>query len=361
MRILKISLIALIAVCALSVSQNLTEGTVKAYNSYLALDPGITTETKATEPGLLNQNEMGLDSSATEIASAPYIPVNNDPNYTFQWSLKTMQVPGQTQLNALKARKVLVAILDTGIDKYHEDLQGKVLKEIDLTGNSSPGDLKGHGTHVAGIIAANSNNEIGISGIAPNVKFMNVKVTDDYGKCKADIVSKGIIWAVDNGAKIINISLEFNEPYPDMEKAINYAYQHDCLIIASASNQTIKPVYPASYENCLSVTATDENDRIASLSYNGDWIDIAAPGLSIYSTLPDNSYGYKNGTSFATAQVSGLAAILYGLASDQNADDKINDEVRKAILNGGQEISSSGIKRINFINSISILNHNNKI
>jgi thermitase len=353
------SLLALIAVCALSVSQNFTGGTVRAHSNYLALDPGITTETKSTEPGLLNLVETEQDSSAAEIASAPYIPANNDPNYTFQWSLKTMQVPDQTQLNTLKAREVLVAILDTGIDKNHEDLEGKVLKEIDLTGNSSPGDVKGHGTHITGMIAANSNNEIGISGLAPNAKFLNVKVTDDYGKCKADIVSKGIIWAVENGAKIINISLEFNEPYPDMEIAINYAYQHNCMIIASASNQTIKPVYPAFYENCLAVTATDENDRIAGLSYNGEWIDVAAPGFSIYSTLPENSYGYKNGTSFATAQVSGLAAILYGLASDQNTGDKINDEVRKAILSGGQEISSSDIKRINFTNSISILNYNN--
>jgi thermitase len=247
MRILKISLISLIAVCALSVSQNITDGTIKAYSSNLALDPGIPTEITSTESGLLDQNGIVQDSSTKAIASVPNIPANNDPNYTFQWSLKTMQVPGQTQLNALKAREVLVAILDTGIDINHEDIQGKVVKEIDLTGNFSPRDLKGHGTHVAGIIAANSNNEIGITGLAPNAKFLNVKVTDDYGKCQADIVSKGILWAVENGAKIINISLEFNEPYPEMEKAINYAYQQDCLIIASASNQTIKPVYPAFY------------------------------------------------------------------------------------------------------------------
>jgi thermitase len=107
------------------------------------------------------------------------------------------------------------------------------------------------------------------------------------------------------------------------------------------------------------VPAPDENDQIASLSYNGDWIDIAAPGFSIYSTLPENSYGYKSGTSFATAQVSGLAAILYGIASDQNYDGWINDEVREAILNGGQTISLSGIKRINFTNSIAMINAEN--
>jgi subtilisin family serine protease len=173
-----------------------------------------------------------------------------------------------------------------------------------------------------------------------------VKVAEDNGLCKADVVAKGIYWAIDNGAQVINLSIEFNDPYQELENAINYAWQKDCIIIASASNHSVSPVFPAFYRNCLSVLATDQNNLIGKFGYSG---------YSIYSTLPGNSYGFKSGTSFGAAQVSGLAAILYGLAINSHTESHLNDKVIRAILEGAQDISLNGIKLINFKTSISIL------
>jgi thermitase len=356
MKSLKFTLPALLAVFAVFVSQNICLGHAEASDSVFGSDQPIVTNLITSSPDTIHLAEIKPNTAQDQTRSTLNYSVSNDPYNDRQWSLKTMQVPNLMQNTSANKREVLVAILDTGVDNTHEDLQSRVAAEIDLTGGASPSDLNGHGTHIAGIIAANNNNRIGISGLASDVKILNVKVADSNGTCKANIVSKGIIWAVDSGARIINISLEFSSPSLDMENALNYAWQKGCLVISSASNLSIYPVYPAFYDNCLAVAAIDENDNTGKLAYNGDWIDIAAPGFSIYSTLPGNEYGYKSGTSFATAQVSGLAAVLYGLAVDQNEDGKLNDEVREAILLGAQTSSSDKIKRINFTNSIFIIN-----
>ena len=228
-----------------------------------------------------------------------------------------------------------MAILDTGIDHDHEDLIGKVVTGINLSNSFTPIDLNGHGTYIAGIIAANSGNGLGITGIAPRSRLMNVKVADDTGISNASAVAKGIIWAVDHGASVINISLEFREPSSELEDAVNYAWRHGAIIFAAASNETSQsPVYPAYYENCVAVVATRQDDTIGPLSNYGDWVDVAAPGLDVYSTLPNNGYGYKSGTSFATAYVSGLAALLFNVVSDTNCNGRLNDEIRAAIEAG---------------------------
>jgi thermitase len=347
----------LLVVFTLFIMQNINQVNTKLHDTNLIFESGLTSQLNS-EIGLIDQNETRQNTEANITSQGLFALSPINPNNMRQWSLNTMQVPDQKQLESLKTQEVLVAILDTGIDRDHEDIQNVVKIEIDLTGESSPDDIKGHGTHVAGIIAANSSNQIGITGLAPNAKLINVKVADNNGRSQADIVARGVLWAVENGAKVINISIEFDEGYIDLEKAINYANQKGCLVIAAASNHTIQPVFPSFYENCLAVVATDEQDCLGSLAYNADWIDIAAPGFSIYSTLPNNNYGYKSGTSFATAQVSGLATILFGLAIDQNNDGRLNDEVRESIIKGAR-ISSDGIKRVDFMDSIILINSGN--
>jgi len=237
----------------------------------------------------------------------------------------------------------VVAVLDTGIDSSHQDLNGLIIAEANFTDSPSPGDSHGHGTHVAGIIAAKNDN-VGIVGVAPGCRLLNVKVADDAGRCQASALAEGIIWAVNNGASVINISLEIREPSPQLEEAVDYAWSHGCLIIAAAGNDGCQsPVYPAYYENCLAVAATNQDDNLAILSNYGDWVDVAAPGYDIYSTLPDNDYGYKTGTSFATSYVSGMAALLFNVVTDTNGDGKLNDEVRAAIETGCLEIGISGV------------------
>ena len=239
----------------------------------------------------------------------------------------------------------MVAILDTGIDQDHEDLEGKVVAEVNLTDSPASGDVYGHGTHVAGIIAGSSNNGTGIVGVAPECQLINIKVADDKGRCNASRIASGIIWAVDNGANVINVSIELGEPSPELEEAVNYAWGQGAVVIAAAGNDGVQsPVYPAAYENCIAVAALREDSTLAPLSNYGDWVAVAAPGFNIYSTLPDDSYGYKSGTSFATAYISGLAALLFNEVTDTNGNGRLNDEVRAALE---QSCQIAGITSMN--------------
>jgi thermitase len=133
-------------------------------------------------------------------------------------------------------QETLVAVLDTGIDQDHEDLNGKIVAEVNFTDSPTPSDTYGHGTHIAGIIAANGNNGTGIIGMAPGSRLMNVKIAGDKGRCQPSAVAKGIIWAVDNGASVINISVELEEASPGIEDAINYAWSQGAVIVAAAGN-----------------------------------------------------------------------------------------------------------------------------
>jgi thermitase len=182
-----------------------------------------------------------------------------------------------------------------------------------------------------------------IAAIAPECQLMNIKVADDAGRCEAGVVAKGIIWAVNHGAKVINISL-YMESSPDLEEAVNYAWSQGVVIMAAAGNMgKSTPVYPAYYVNCLAVAATDESDSLALLSNHGDWVDVAAPGFNIYSELPHNQYDYKSGTSVAAAHVSGVAALVFSVAKDSNGNGVSNDEVRQAIENSCSPIGADGL------------------
>ena len=259
-----------------------------------------------------------------------------------QWALTSIQVDKLWQITT-GGKEVLVAILDTGIDKKHEDLSGQIEAEANFTDTPTTDDIKGHGTHIAGIIAA-KNNGIGIVGLAPDCRFLNVKVADDKGRCQVSSLVEGIIWAVDNGADVINISIEIKESSQDLEEAVNYAWNHGAVVIAAAGNSGSQtPVYPASYENCIAVTAVKENNSLAPLSNYGDWVDLAAPGFKIYSTLPGDSYGFETGTSFATAHVSGIAALLFTIVTDTNGNGHLNDEVIAIIEASCQETGISGV------------------
>ena len=266
----------------------------------------------------------------------------SDPLLDKQWALEKIHISTLQKLSVHNQRP-LVAILDTGIDAHHPDLEGKVIAEINFTGSPTVNDRNGHGTHVAGIIAANMDNGIGIAGIAPESKLMNVKVANDDGTCRVGVVARGIIWAADNGAKIINISLEMG-PSAELENAVDYAWNKGAIIMAAAGNSgNNKPVYPAHYHNCIAVAGTTQDDELAPLSDYGDWVTVSAPGYLIFSTLPGNQYGYENGTSSAAAYVSGVAALLMNAASDCNGNGRVNDEVRGILENSCQKMDTAGM------------------
>jgi subtilisin family serine protease len=276
---------------------------------------------------------------------------------------------------------IIVAVLDTGIAYNHPDLQANMWDGTNCksdTGAFLGGCIHGydfldndkdplpagtyftsHGTHVAGIIAATKNNGKGVMGIAPNAKLMALRF--DYTLSEE---VKAINFARQNGAKIINAS--FGGYYSQSEfDVINLFRQSGGILVAAASNDNrnndITYVYPANYnlDNIISVAATDQNDNLASFSnYGLTTVDVGAPGVNIYSTISDSTgggdelYGYMSGTSMATPEVAGLAALIWGTKSSLTAA-----EVKDIILNTGDAITSlndktvSG-KRINAFNAL---------
>jgi thermitase len=252
-------------------------------------------------------------------------------------------------------RNVPVAVLDTGIDVEHTDLKGKVTATASFTSSTEVDMVRGHGTHIAGIIAASVNAE-GISGLAYGSPLLDVRVAENDGTTDAQKLARGMIWAVDQGAKILNISIVIKKPYPLLEYAAEYAWSKGCIVVAAAGNNfSSEPQYPAAYPHVIAVGATDRQDNPAKWSNHGSWVSLAAPGVDIYSTLPGNRYGLKTGSSYSAALVSGEAALLYGEAVDLNHDGQVNDEVSALILNNCDEVEDSTGKRINVFKAVSAL------
>ncbi|MGH2437068.1 MAG: S8 family peptidase [bacterium] len=234
---------------------------------------------------------------------------------------------------------VRVAVVDTGIDvgdlNYstpdytgHADIVGcqtPIIKSF-VSGESGNDD-HGHGTHVAGTVGACTNNSIGVAGANSAVQLMGVKVLDWSGSGTLSGVSQGIRWAADNGARVINLSLGTGSPAKTLERAIRHAWNKGAVLICAAGNSgTTQLTYPAAYTNCIAVAATDESDAKASFSsYGASWVDVAAPGVNILSTIQDDWfwcflcywYGYLpeydalSGTSMSAPHVAGLAALIW--------------------------------------------------
>jgi len=284
------------------------------------------------------------DDVAGHVANVSSI-VPNDKYFDKQWALTKIQAPEAWQITSGN-QDILIAVLDTGIDPQHEDLADKVVANVNLADSLTTDDRYGHGTHIAGIIAASANNSFGIAGMSPNCRLVNVKVADDDGRCNSSVVARGIVWAVDNGAKVINVSLTINEPTQALEDAVNYAWNQGVVVIAASGNYVgNRPMYPACYSNCIAVGATDVNDSPALGSGYNDWVDVVAPGVDIYSTLPDSKYGIESGTSMATAYVSGLAGLLFTLVTDTNGNGRLNDEVRDMIETNCNEIGTLDVSK----------------
>jgi subtilisin family serine protease len=241
---------------------------------------------------------------------ANFIP--NDPYWNQQWG------PSKTEADlAWDTQKgnssVLVAVIDTGVDWHHPDLAANYVPlGYDWVNNDTdPVDDNGHGTHCAGIIAATLNNNVGIAGLA-QVRIMAEKGLDKYGEGDEANLAKAIIHAVDQGANILSNSWGGYEESTLLHDAVKYAYEKGVLIIAAAGNNAwgIK-AFPAGYDEVVAVTATDASDNPASFTNFGDWVELAAPGVHIYSTVCNNSYAYMSGTSMACPHVSGVAALAW--------------------------------------------------
>ncbi|MEP0765145.1 MAG: S8 family serine peptidase [Fimbriimonadia bacterium] len=241
----------------------------------------------------------------------------NDPSYPFQWGLPAIR--WEQAMDLYRGRTdVRVAIVDTGVRSDHPDLWLNVGPGWNtIENNTNIADDNGHGTMVAGIVGAMTDNGIGIAGTAPNVRLIPLKALDQFAQGTTADVREAIQWATTNGCHVINLSLGGPVHDPAVEETCLAAWDAGAVLVGAAGNSAATwPVYPAAYEVVIDVGATSPGDlRWPWSQYNwgpDQYVDVAAPGDDILSTLSDGAYGIDSGTSYAAPFASGLAALLYG-------------------------------------------------
>ncbi|MGO4890248.1 S8 family serine peptidase [Anaerobacillus sp. MEB173] len=226
---------------------------------------------------------------------------------TIDWGVHRTNAP-QVWKNSVTGKGVKVALIDTGIAKNHPDL--KIADAVAFTNYTTDyNDDNGHGTHVAGIVAA-QNNDIGTAGMAPDIDLYIAKALDQEGNGYHSDLVRAIEWAINKDVDIINLSAGGIEGSLLLKAAIDQAYNKGVLIVAAAGNSGQAVEYPAAYSNVIAVAAVDQRDRRTNFSAIGKEVEVSAPGVAIYSTYLRNSYKSMSGTSMAAPHVTGMLALL---------------------------------------------------
>jgi subtilisin family serine protease len=295
-----------------------------------------------------------LPSIASKLAALPEVEwaepnyiretnaVPNDPRYAEQWHLPAVSAPGAWDVTKGRPH-IVIAVVDSGVDYTHPDLAPNIWSNVDevagdgvdndgngyvddvrgwdFDGNDAdPQDVYGHGTHVAGIAGARGNDGYGIAGVAWSSRIMAVRAGNDFGGLTDEAIVGAIHYAVDNGADVINMSFGGSESSQAIREAIRYAAERDVVLVASAGNSYgISVSYPAAYPEVIAVAALDESGKIADFSSLGSFVDVAAPGANILSTL-NGDWALASGTSMAAPVVAGLAALAKSAHPDFSAD-----------------------------------------
>jgi len=289
------------------------------------------------------------DYFAHAIATVP-----NDAYYaSYQWNMPHIGLETAWDTTT-GSSSITIAVVDTGVDSTHPDLSGKVVAGYDfINDDSDPSDDEGHGTHVAGIAAAATNNNDGVAGVAWGSMIMPIKALGSDGLGSYIQIASGIRWAADNGADIINLSLGGESPSFILEDAVNYAHSAGCLLVAAAGNESGPVVYPAAYDDyVMAVGAVGHEDEHASYSNTGPSLDVAAPGgnptdssdsdpnhwiASTYWQGSGYSYAMVVGTSQACPHVAGLAALVWSVNTALT-----NDDVQSIIETTAVDLGSAG-------------------
>jgi thermitase len=275
------------------------------------------------------------DELVTATTADPYFPrqyalqntgqsfTNTDGTITVAKGTADADVDAVEAWNVTTGNGIKVAVLDSGVATDNPDINPKVVLRANFSGAASNEDIYGHGTHVAGIVAA-THDTAGVAGVCPGCTILAGKVLNDSGVGSTSGLANGINWAVSNGAKVINMSIGVRASRT-LETAVNNAWSKGVVLVAAAGNggnQT--KIYPGAYPNVIAVAATDNKDAKADFStYGASWVDIAAPGVNVYSTFPNHkfvigtqnkrSFGYDvgNGTSMSSPIVAATAALAW--------------------------------------------------
>lgn len=280
----------------------------------------------------INENMTNPDPALKYPASTNYQYMHDVVDSYAAWGVNTGNGWGKT----------VVAVLDTGVRENHPDLTGKVRS---LSVGLGTSDENGHGTHVAGIIAASMNNGSGGAGIAPNAEILNIRVATASGSVQWSTLARAIRLAADEGASVINMSLGFSDYNTAGHQAVNYALNKGVVVVASMGNDGSNYyAYPAAFDGVISVIATDRSNERASYSNYGAWADIAAPGDAIYSCDKNGGYTMKSGTSMAAPVVSGIIALYMNTYRNENLSPAaIKDRLKSTATRGGMSLGAVGI------------------
>lgn len=307
-------------------------GKVESLVKELMHQPGVEyAEPNYTRQAFLTPNDTywslqwGLNNTGQSSSCFPAGTADADIDGPEAWDITT------------GSSSVKIAILDTGIQANHPDLSGKVVAAKSFVGGN-PNDGNGHGTHVAGIASAITNNARGVAGTSWASVLMNGKVLTNAGYGSASSSANGIIWAADNGAKVINMSYGSSSASTTEQNAVNYAWNKGVVLVAAAGNSnSSSKLYPAAYTNVIAVAATTNTDVKASFSNYGNWVHVAAPGYCIASTYKNNGYAWASGTSMSSPFTAGEAALIFAQFPSYT-----NAQVRDKIFTSVDVISGTG-------------------
>ncbi|WP_096188791.1 S8 family peptidase [Evansella halocellulosilytica] len=277
---------------------------------------------------------------------------------TTPWGITRVQAPDAHQMG-YSGNGVKVAILDTGIDASHPDLQANVQGGYSVfsdSANNNPFyDGDGHGTHVAGTVAA-ANNGGGVLGVSHQADLYAVKVLDNNGGGSYSGIAQGIEWSINNDMDIINMSLGGSAHSSILEAYSNLAYNEGILVVAAAGNSgnawgigdTV--AYPAKYDSVIAVAATDQNNNRASFSSHGPAVELSAPGVNVLSTVPGNGHQSYNGTSMASPHVAGVAALTW-----QAKPYLSNSQLRQTLQNTALNLGNSNFYGHGLVRSVNAI------
>lgn len=264
------------------------------------------------------------------------------PAQTIPWGISRIDAPSAWTYST--AAGVSLAVVDTGIDLDHKDLQANIAWGVNtINPVKSANDDNGHGTHVAGTAGA-IKNTIGVVGAAPQVKLYAVKVLGRNGTGWLSDLIEGLTWCIDNGMQVVNMSLGSSSDNTSFHQAITAVYNAGILQVAAAGNNgdgygtgTGEVTYPAAYPELIAVTATDSSDNFAVFSSFGSEVDLAAPGVEVYSTWNDGRYRTLSGASMAAPHVAGAAALRLALYPGESPD-----QIKAVLENSAQDLGAAG-------------------
>lgn len=262
----------------------------------------------------------------------------NDPYYANGWHLPKIGTPTAWQTSS--GSNVVIAILDSGVDADHPDLAANLVPGWNMyDNNADTTDVNGHGTKVAGAAAALTNNAVGVAAIAGNARVMPMRVSSADGYAYYSTIASALTWAADRGARVANISFYGVETSSSARSAAQYLKNKGGLVVTSAGNYGVEETIAPS-DTMITVSATDSNDNKTSWSSYGSFVDVAAPGASIYSTVNGGGYGAVSGTSFSSPITAGVVALMMAANPALSPAD-----LEKALYSSALDLGTAGFDK----------------